>query len=76
MTATRYIYIYIGQTGRWFRERFKEHLPKSKITKLERIKSNYARHLMAVSYTHLDVYKRQSPYFHFLKEHGSKKSCD
>ena len=27
---------------------------------------------IAVSYTHLDVYKRQSPYFHFLMEHGSK----
>ena len=77
--------VYIGQTGRAFRQRFKEHLPKNN---LKASKSKYAEHLMvhnynytdfdinckplhlcnkgrymnaaeAVSYTHLDVYKRQ-----------------
>ena len=78
---------YIGQTGRGFYKRFREHLPK-KTHNYNDIKSNYTRHLTqhnhnytdfksnlmplhicnkgrfmnaleAVSYTHLDVYKRQ-----------------
>ena len=50
---------YIGQTGRSFKLRYKEHAPSSK-SNVGR--STFAEHLISynpVSYTHLDVYKRQ-----------------
>ena len=42
---------YIGQTGRAFKERFKEHLPKSN---LNTVRSNYAKHLMAFNHNYTD----------------------
>ena len=43
--------VYIGQTGRACRQRFKEHLPKNK---LKACKSKYAEHLMVCNHNYTD----------------------
>ena len=42
---------YIGQTGRAFKKRFQEHLPKNDI---HNIKSNFARHLVNNNHNYTD----------------------
>ena len=42
---------YIGQTGRSFGTRFKEHLPKGKLTN---ITSNFAKHLVDTGHDYVD----------------------
>ena len=42
---------YLGQTGRSFLKRYKEHLPRND---LDKTKSNYARHLMMHNQNHTD----------------------
>ena len=48
---------YIGQTGRAFQTRFKEHLPKAK----NNLKSNYAAHLVNENHSYTDFETNMIP---------------
>ena len=55
---------YIGQTGRAFKKRFKEHLPKKDPS---RITSNYARHLVDNNHNYTDFASNFQP-LHMCKK--------
>ena len=50
--------IYLGQTGRPFKERFKEHLPTKN---LENIKSNFAKHIVNENHNYTNLEKNLEP---------------
>ena len=55
---------YIGQTGRAFKKRFREHLPKKDPS---RITSNYARHLVDNNHNYTDFASNFQP-LHICKK--------
>ena len=58
LECSSYDKFYIGQTGRSFGTRFKEHLPKGRLTNRT---SNFARHLVDTGHDYVDFDSNCTP---------------